>query len=189
VCVAGVYQFLVRLPDGIAAASGGSVSAASASRVGRHGVEFLSFCFFCLLLQMTCKRLACRLGTVILHLLTMHISCIAHVRWFGQFRPCVKDDVISSIALAVIPAHPPVPRSPHELSVLPFTSPDMMTHAMLFYISSMIWKWPTADPNTRYNLNPNDARDVVRNPNTAITSRPRRWSENDIVLTLTQDIT
>jgi hypothetical protein len=64
-----------------------------------------------------------------------------------------------------------------------------MTHAMLLYISSMIWKWPTAETNTRHNLNPNDARDVVRKSNTAITSRPRRWSENDIVLTLTRDIT
>jgi hypothetical protein len=61
------------------------------------------------------KRLACRLGTVIsVHLLAMHISCIAHVRWFGQFGPCVKVDVISSIAVAVIAAHPPVPRSPHD---------------------------------------------------------------------------
>jgi hypothetical protein len=66
---------------------------ASASRVGRHGV------FLILPSSVYCwkwpnKRLACRLGTVIsVRLLAMHISCIAHVWRFGQFEPCVKDDV------------------------------------------------------------------------------------------------
>jgi hypothetical protein len=135
------------------------------------------------------KRLACRLGTDILHLLTMHISCIAHVRWFGQLPPRVEDDVISSIAVAVIAAHPPVSLSPHELSLTIYVHRIWRHMQCCLYISSMIWKWPTADPNTRHNLNPYDPVDVVRNPNTPITNRPRRWSESDILLTLTHDIT
>jgi hypothetical protein len=102
------------------------------------------------------KRLACRLGTVILHLLTMHISCIAHVRWFGQLPPCVKDDVISSIAVAVIAAHPPVPLSPHELS-------------LTIYVH---WIWRHIYDDT-----------------CNVVCIYRRWSESDILLTLTQDIT
>jgi hypothetical protein len=100
------------------------VSAASASRVGRHGVEFLSFCFF---LSTVANDLLNGWPVVLVPSFYIYSQCIFHaLHTFDDLDSSerLKDDVISSIALAVIPARPPVPRSPHELSVLLFTSPE-----------------------------------------------------------------
>jgi hypothetical protein len=91
-------------------------------------------------------------------------------------------------------------RRSHQLSFPP-THPSLVppTNCLSYHLRPPIWwhmqccsiyrRWSESDPKTRYNLNPNDARDVVRNPNTAITSRPRRWFESDLLLTLKNDIT
>ena len=97
------------------------------------------------------KRLACRLGTLILHLLTMHISCIAHARWFGQFRPCERWRHL--VDRASCHSRPPTrPSFPPR------------TVCLTIYVP---WIWWHMQCCSIY----------------------RPWSESDLLLKLTQDIT